>query len=61
MNEMVFVDLRLLMRQNHLPTSDSKISELASSIGMNPSVIYGRFCFEVDEYRFKTSISHTIN
>lgn len=42
------------------PISESMIREFAYEIGMNPSIIFGRYCYENKRYNFKTGISHSI-
>jgi len=42
------------------PISESMIREFANEIGINPSIIFGRYCYESKKYNFKTTISHVI-
>lgn len=45
---------------NHLPLNDEKIIELGSKFGINPAILLGRACFEMDYYGIKTKIDKKI-
>tara|TARA_R110000868_G_scaffold182711_3_gene423764 strand:+ start:1825 stop:2919 length:1095 start_codon:yes stop_codon:yes gene_type:complete len=41
---------------NHLPLNDEKINALADKYGINPAILLGRICYEMDYYAMKTTI-----
>ncbi len=42
--------------ENHLPLNDEKIIDLGDKFQINPAILLGRACFEMDDYAFKTKI-----
>jgi len=40
----------------YLPLNDDLIIELGNKFGINPAILLGRVCFEMDDYAFKTKI-----
>jgi len=45
---------------NHLTLNDGKIIELGRKFGINPAILLGRACFEMDYYGIKTKIDKKI-
>lgn len=41
---------------NHFPLNDDKITSLGNLYRINPAILLGRYCFELDSYEIKTSI-----
>ncbi|MCV6628662.1 MAG: hypothetical protein OIF50_02260 [Flavobacteriaceae bacterium] len=45
---------------NHLPLNDEKIIELGRKFGINPAILLGRACFEMDYFGIKTKIDKKV-
>jgi len=41
---------------NHLPLNDDKIIAIGNQYGINPAILLGRVCFEMNDYAIKTKI-----
>lgn len=48
------------LRENHTPLSDAIIYEFAKKYRINPAIIFGRACFEMNDYERKTTIDRKI-
>lgn len=42
-------------------TTERNIKRLAESLGLHPSIVLGRYCYETDQFKIKTNIDRTIN
>lgn len=42
--------------ENHLPLNDEKIKDLGDEYRINPAILLGRVCFEMNYYAMKTTI-----
>ena len=42
--------------EKHIPLNDDKIIELSSCYSISSAILYGRACYEMDTYAFKTKI-----
>ncbi len=47
--------------ENHLPLNEDKILHLSSLFNINPAILLGRVCFEMDYYAIKTIIDKKLN
>lgn len=45
-----------LVLENHLPLNDEKIIALGDEYRINPAILLGRVCYEMDYYAMKTTI-----
>jgi len=46
---------------NFIPLSDVRINEFAYKYGINPAIILGRACYEMNYYAVKSNIDKTLN
>lgn len=46
---------------NHLPLNDNKIISLGNKHKINPAILLGRICYEMDYYAIKTIIDKKVN
>ncbi|MFO7939829.1 MAG: HigA family addiction module antitoxin [Bacteroidales bacterium] len=46
---------------NYLPLNDDKIIDIGAQYSINPAILLGRVCFEMDDYAFKTCIDKKLN
>jgi HTH-type transcriptional regulator/antitoxin HigA len=46
---------------NHLPLNDDKIFTIANQNKINPAILLGRVCFEMNYYAVKTKIDKSLN
>lgn len=42
-------------------TTENKIIQFANSLGIHPSIVLGRYCYETKQFAIKTKIDKTIN
>ncbi|MBE7635069.1 HigA family addiction module antidote protein [Tenacibaculum finnmarkense] len=42
--------------EKHLPINDVKIIRLGKEFGINPAILLGRVCYEINDYAYKTNI-----
>jgi HTH-type transcriptional regulator/antitoxin HigA len=42
--------------KKHLPLNDDKLIEIGENYQINPAILLGRVCFEMDYYALKTKI-----
>lgn len=42
-------------------TTEKNIKRMAESLGLHPSIVLGRYCFETGQFKIKTSIDRSIN
>ncbi|QXP65758.1 HigA family addiction module antitoxin [Polaribacter sp. AHE13PA] len=47
--------------ENHLPLNDHKIKYLGDEYKINPAILLGRVCYEMDYYAMKTTIDKKMN
>lgn len=47
--------------ENHLPLNDEKIIALGNQYKINPAILLGRVCYEMDYYAMKTTIDKKMN
>jgi HTH-type transcriptional regulator/antitoxin HigA len=52
--------LSLNLRFNY-QTTERNIKSFAESLGLNPSIVLGRYCYETGQFNIKTNIDRTIN
>lgn len=46
---------------NYLPLNDNKIIDIGRKYNINPAIILGRVCFEMDDYALKANIDKKLN
>ena len=49
------------LTNNYLPLNDSKIIDFGTKYTINPAIILGRVCWEMDYYAIKSEIDKTLN
>jgi HTH-type transcriptional regulator/antitoxin HigA len=52
------------MKQNHsfnYQTTESNIIEFANKCNLHPSIIFGRYCYETNQFKIKSKINREIN
>ena len=49
------------IKNNYLPLNDDKIIDIGKKYGINPAILLGRVCYEMDYYALKTNINKKLN
>lgn len=42
-------------------TTDTRMKELAAKVGIHPGILFGRYCFETNNYKIRTKIERNFN
>jgi len=54
--KLIPIDIWQVILNNHLPLNDDKIIEIGNQYKINPAILLGRVCYEMDYYGMRTII-----